>query len=229
MGISHSALLLSYGSGAAPNNREAEYIATTTSSDSDNSYSFAGQSFGAADATRRIFVAFMWHYDGGIHRSIDTVTIGGNSATIHVQGGHSGGATGFGVGIASAVVAAGTSGTIVISNDDTLDGMRIATFRTINMERSTPFDTGSDGASGSTDDLHVTVNVPEFGLIIGAHNNSTGANNHVTWSGVTERFDSFGESVAMDYNMDEETNREIDVNLASEGDAGNHMVVVTWN
>lgn len=215
--------------GSQSNNRFVEYLSTISDGASDTDYSFSSYNIGAADATRRVFIAFFWTYSSAAHRSVTSVSIAGQSATIHIQGGHTGGVTGFGVGIASAVVASGTSGTVIVSGSNTLSAMRIAGWRTINMERTTPFDTGSNFSIGTTDDLFTAVDVPEFGFTIGAHNNSTGALNTVTWTGLTEEFDSAGQSAAWLQNMSPETGRTVGISTSSEGDAGNHLVVLSWN
>lgn len=210
-------------------NRFAEYLGGDSSLDNDSSYSFTSFPLGAAHTTRRIFVTFHWGYSAGVHRTISDVTIAGVAATIHIQQGHTGGATGFGTGIASALVPTGTSGTIVVASGSTLTSMRIGAIRTIEMIRTTPFDSDSQQSLGATADLSVSINIPEFGLAIGSHNNSSGATNTVVWSGVTEAYDDAGASAAFSYNLDLETNRVISIDTNPEGDAGNALVALSWN
>src|SRR5690349_20118800 len=72
---------------------------------SASSYTFSIDA-GAARSSRRIFLAIHWS-DGGTHRTLSSSTINGVTAN-RFQEGHSGGATGFGCAIASALVPTGS-------------------------------------------------------------------------------------------------------------------------
>ena len=71
----------------------------------------ASVTFGNARADRRIAAVIHWS-EAGTHFTLNSATIGGEAATIHVQRGHTGGSTGLGVAIVSAVVPTGTSGAV---------------------------------------------------------------------------------------------------------------------
>lgn len=68
--------------------------------------------FGTPDPLRRIIVAVHWQSFGASPQSITSITIGGVAGTIHGQDSHSGGSTGLGVAICSAIVPTGNTGNI---------------------------------------------------------------------------------------------------------------------
>lgn len=204
-------------------------------------YSFASVDFGDARADRRIFVAVHW-WEGFPHETVSSATIGGVAATIHIQDGHSGGSTGFGCAIISAVVPTGTSGTIVITTSDNsnIGTVGINTFVTYGLASSSPFDTAFAEASGTATDLTDTINVPGGGFVLAVFTSSTNATSKtVTWTGVNEIYDestpvfnfaSVRCSAGISTGLAAETGRTITADVSSNtADAGDAFVAISWN
>lgn len=218
----------------------ATYL-TRVSDTSGFSVDFTSYNIGPASPDRRVFVVIHW-CEGTIHRTISSVTIGGVSATVHIQEGHSGGSTGFGVGIASAIVPAGTSATISVTMSGSLalhtTLISISAITTIGLQLSSPFDTASDTTAVTSNNLSDTINVPAGGLVIAGFTSSTNAAiDAVTWSGVTEEYDvsqttgslNIRQSMAWSSGLSAETGRTISASPGSEANSGNAFVAVSWN
>lgn len=155
---------------------------------SGSSINFTSVSFGAAAATRRIFCYVHWSYNGGVHFPLSSATIGGVSATIHTQGGHSGGINGFGAAIISAAVPTGTSGTVATSFSSTVSAS-IAAFRVINLQNGSPTDTQSGGNSGATGNIVTNTSVAAGGvLFVVYHASNNGGSAYNSMVGSTERY-----------------------------------------
>ncbi len=205
---------------------EADYLDTfgSTMNGGNNIATATGENIGDADATRRIFANVYWG-EGGSHVSLSSMTIGGVSATIHGQGGHTGGISGFGVAIVSAIVPTGTTANFVALFSAAISGSAaFAAFRTVRLEDSSPFDSASTLSVGTSTSLSTSINIPEGGLIIGAFNYSVNADNTVTWTGATEITDRVGFSK----NLAAETNRSFGITASTQGDSGNHLLGVSW-
>lgn len=143
-------------------------------------YSFASVGIGTADSTRRVIAAAHW---GASSRTLSSATIGGVSATIHVQ---SSGAS-RGVAIFSALVPTGTTATI----DFTLSGGAVraglGVWTSINEADSAP-----TGTLTNTTTLSSTIDVPADGFVVAALTlfESSSTPTTVTWTGPTERYDA---------------------------------------
>lgn len=123
---------------------------------------------GAADAARRIFITAHWLSAGASPSVISSASIGGVPTTIHVQDGHSGGSTGLGVAILSAVVPTGTTGSVVLNG---VASPRFGVFRAVGLPAS-PTDT--DSANGvNTTSASVSVSVPANGILLAAGTGSS--------------------------------------------------------
>lgn len=188
---------------------------------------------GDADASRRIFYSFHWLYSGGTHRSISSATINGVTAAIR-QGGHSGGVSGFGAALLSALVPT-TSGSMSasITMSGTISSSRGAPIITYGLSGSTPHDSGSDTSSSISTTVSDNVDVPANGLVIAVYSGSQNATNQVTWTGATQIYDQLIQStgrasLAVSSGLSEETGRLIRAAKSNESDSGNHMVIETW-
>jgi hypothetical protein len=217
------------------NVREFSYIGISSADSIDggpNTATFNTVSFGAAAQGRRLFFTVHWQ-EGGTHRTLSSMTAGGTSVTIHSQGGHSGGLTGFGVALCSVAKDASTSGAVVCSFSSTLGftSCHVTCLRTVGLTNSSPHDTASDSSSATSTSLSTTIDVPANGLTIAAFTGSTFADKTGSWSGVTEEFDDggSGSSLAWDYDMAVQTGRTISFTVSTEADSGNHMLVLSWS
>lgn len=220
-GVSHSALMLSYGSAF-----EVSYLQRATS--------LTGFAIGDAASSRRILMLVHWREDED-HESLSSATIGGVSATIHMQGGHSGGSTGFGVAFISAVVPTGTTATIVLNFSGTVSVESISGWRLVNASNSSPSDTASDSTAVEASTVSGNLDIPEGGAVFAGYSSSTGAmSNAVSWTGATEEYDTgtggggIRVSAAWSSGMSAESNRLVRAAISSEGDAGNQLLVLSW-
>lgn len=164
------------------------FLQTSTPNTSTlTTFSFTSQNFGTADSTRRLICAV--HALGVGGSAISSATIGGISATIHTQ-------TFLGtpdmVGIISALVPTGTSGTVSITFNGNMSACGIALWRQINESVASTFDAKSNGGAGGS--TSVSMNIPSGGsLYAAATGGSLSGTATFTWSGgtgVSEQYDS---------------------------------------
>lgn len=221
--------------GASANDKVISYLSYAEKVFIASTYTFSSYSIGAAAADRRIFGIIHW-VEGGTHVPLSSVTIGGQSATIHAQAGHTGGSSGLGVAIVSALVVSGTSVSVVVNNAATVwGGCSFSAIRTTGMLRSTPFDIDTDQNGGTTADLTSSTNVDTDGLIIAAMTGSTNAvNDPVTWTGAVEQYDlAAGEgvhaSMAWQSGLAAQTGRTILADITPRMNSGNDLAVVSWS
>jgi len=152
--------------------------------DSDaTSYTFTSLGTGTADDNRQVFIVVSYIGGGYGGQSADTltsVTIGGNTATIHAT---IVAASPFWVSsIVSYPLTSGTSTTVVVSMSGTSEACAVNSFSVIGAS-STASDTLTSSATTPTG----TIDCPANGVIIGgACRNQTSS---WTWVGITERFD----------------------------------------
>lgn len=209
-----------YNAGSSAGSRTITFIDDVEEDD------WGSVNIGAADVTRRIFLA--GHTGGGVAPSFD-FTVNGNAATTHVQTGHFGGASGVHVGLGSILVPTGTTCSI-----DCDSGSIIGVWVTYGMVRTTPYDTATDTNEGVASNLSTSINVPDNGFVLAAATNSANASgSSFAWSGVTERYDRTfsGERVtgANSSILSAQTGRSIQANTSGGADAGNELAVLSWN
>ncbi len=143
--------------------------------------SFSSMNFGTANSQRRIFVAGSGYYYStkGV---LSSITIGGQSATIHVQQ-NGGGALCF---IASAIVGSGASGNINMTFSQSVAFISVGLYSATNYG-SSPYATAS--ATGSTSST-ATLNLPANGFLIASANGIAGSSSSISWTGATQDFQS---------------------------------------
>lgn len=182
-------ILLAYGAAAPPPAPSITFLQVTEDTSTQTTYTFAGVNFGAADSTRRIVVVV--HFGSAIARTFNSGTIGGVGATIHLTAVNT---AAMRVGIMSALVPTGTSGTITVTLSGTAAHCKIASYRALNETAGSPL-TANDIA-GSAGLLTTTINVPANGWVVGGASFSlTGPSSH-TWTGLTEQYDApYGDAV----------------------------------
>jgi hypothetical protein len=202
---------------------------TDTSNDSSYTFSIDG---GDAQSDRRIWTMFHW-IEGGVHRSISTVTINGVTAS-GTQAGHSGGLTGLGAGIFSAVVPSGSGAmNVVVTFANIIQGCLIDTIIGYGFAAAA-HDTDTDQTTGTADDVGVLINTAANGIIIAAFTGSTNTTgDRVAWVGVTELNDADGGmggtySTGVDTSTSSASNVAVTAQVSSHADAGNNLVVETW-
>lgn len=152
-------------------------------------YQFTNENFGSEDSTREIICVAAWRSSTTTARTISAATIGGETADVHIEASDTTGITTYmSMGIFSANVPTGTSGTVQLSLSGSCIRCAIGVFRAINLQSRTPHDTASD----TEDVLNMSLDIPAQGLL--AAGSFFNSNNAVTSSGLTEDWDEdFGE------------------------------------
>jgi hypothetical protein len=188
-------------------------------------YNFASQNFGDEDATREIVVTVHWYGLTGAS-ALNSASIGGVSATIHVQNNDDLGGAFVGSAIISASVPTGTSGTISVTFSAQCLGAAIGAYRVINLSSTTPHHTASD----DDDVINMSLNIPENGVLVACAMFETAG--VVATSGMTEDFDATLES-AVQYvggsgtGLSQETGRALSFDGAV-GPNGAAGVAASW-
>ena len=187
------------------------YLQTSSSTlDSSGTVTISSQNFGAAAVDRYIFCGLTWSSDGDGY-TLDSATIGGVSATIHVQN-EDGVAIGYGSAIISAPVPSGTSGDIVLTFNQASISVRAHAYRVTGLSSQTEFDTDTD----DDDIVSMSLNIPFGGFTLGCA--SFSSTNAITTTGLTEDFDTSGEVSGSSSDLAIETGRTISFNGGT-GDA----------
>lgn len=155
------------------------------------SRTFTGCSFGAANPTRRIFVAaYSFFYDGVTGWTITGVTIGGVAATIHTVTRTTDTATGVAIALCSAKIPTGTSGSVVVTSNRNVLYNSVAVYRSVYLEDNSPTFAQHYALAGATNPATATVTVPAKGIVLAASGIYRWATRTQTWSGVTENYDN---------------------------------------
>lgn len=176
------------------------------------SYTFPSLSFGSPNGNRYI-IAFIWWQGSFSSRTLDSVTIGGETAEIHIQRSSDGGVNPAGAAIASVHLPLGTTGTITLTLSGTCNIAGLSVARGLNLRTGTDYHANSAGL----DNENMSLNIPPHGLGLGisAELDESGT---FTITGLTEADDytvgGGGGSVGIGISekMDEETARTINFN-----------------
>lgn len=210
-------------------NQESSFIGSQLIGNGSASYSVSIP-MGNASAQRRVVVTVHWVTNTD-NIALSSAAIGGVGATIHVQRGHTGGATGLGVAIISAIVPTGTTGNLDL------------TFSTANTTRvfagiyrlknyNTLVNTGNDQTTGTTGALSTSVSTTSPGVVIGAYTGSTATvGTDIAWTNVTEQFEiantgRFGSAWATGLStgsLNVQATQGVIIN------AGNDLVATSWS
>jgi len=199
--------------------RSLSYRTAAVDETDTNSYSFASQDFGTADANRHLIIAITGEAVSG-SIAISSVTIGGVSATITVQASSDDATKGV-AGIAIAAVPSGATGTVAVTFNANARYAGIAVWAAYNLASATAVDTASS-TSGTADptSLNVDTAINDFVIAVGRSDNASSA----AWTGVTKRFDlTYGgtdEHTGGDHTATTaETPRTVQYNMSSAGRA----------
>jgi hypothetical protein len=224
-------MLLAYGA-AVVTPPSIEYIATTMDAVDRTTYTFAGASIGAADATRRVFAICYWAQASSL--TLSSATIAGGAATIHLQA--TGSPSPFpGQAIISALVPTGTTATIAFTLSGGAISGQVAVFRALNEANTSPHDTMSD-TTLSANTLSGTIDIPSGGwLLSGAYHTRSGGPGVIGWTGNTVAFEqqaensSFRISAALDNGMTVEAGRTVSSNSPTGTTTAASLVSVSWS
>lgn len=149
------------------------------------SKTFSSVSVGTADSLRYVLVGICATSSGNGSKTISSVTVAGNSATLLVQGTpvDEGSSNYTVVGFAVIALATGTTANIVVTCSGSMYSYSIAVWKLINLQSTTPVATASAGAASP---LSGSIAVSAGGSAFGMAGAASGI---FTWSGITERFD----------------------------------------
>jgi hypothetical protein len=163
-------------SGLIGGSKELSYIGLTSSVSTTSSFSFAGVSLGAADAGRYVIVAFASPECG----TVNSVTIGGEAASILVQITDSG--NDVTACLAIAAVPTGATGTIAVACSGSGEGAGVAVWRALGLPGASAIDTDSNLTLSG-----LTLDAAGGGFVIAVACNKSDFT--TSWSGATENFD----------------------------------------
>lgn len=163
------------------------FVTTANDNDNNTNYSISGVSIGAAAADRRVFALLCWSSTATGARTLNSASIGGVSATIHVQDGMSdSGQGGLAAAIVSAAVPTGTTATIAASLSGQGGSLDVGVYRVTGLGSATPHDTQSNTVSNGAPS--VSLNVPARGFVLAVVNHAATSSGN-TWVGVDEDYD----------------------------------------
>lgn len=209
------------------------WLGTTTHlSGPSSSFNFTSQSFGAAYPTRVMTYAVHWIV-GSVAHTLSSATIGGVTATINKQVGHTGGTTGLGVALISALVPLGTSGTVALTFSGSCDECAISPFRNTDLISATPFDTLSVNGINHTD-ISGSIDVPSNGALIIAGTGSTNTTGvPISFTGAAEVYDEDMVTdgrmgAALTIGLSAQGSRSCRFNMGSIPDSGTCMVAISF-
>ncbi|TGV26329.1 hypothetical protein [Mesorhizobium sp. M4B.F.Ca.ET.143.01.1.1] len=189
----------------------------------------ATANIGAATASRRVAVVVHWN-EFSSHRTITSATIGGMAATIHVQRGHTGGVTGLGVGIISAIVPTGTTATVAITLSGGAGAVSFGVWRLV--KYSTVVATGSDEQSVTSGSVIVNIATTAPSFVLAGYTGSTNISTiDPTWTNATSRYqeDLTIHASGADVSGLGTGSVTITANPGSNPDSGDDLVVVSWS
>lgn len=167
------------------------YLEDATSTADLQTYTFSSQNLGTAASDRCIVVTIGTRDTGATTKTIDSVTIGGVSATIVIQKQYA--VTNSTVsGIAIAAVPTGTTGDVVITMSEAMLRMATSIYRVDGVDCTVSTDAEGSIVSGPSASLYV----PAGGVAVGTGAFSS-AGSTVTWSGLTEDTDTMIESLML--------------------------------
>ena len=155
-----------------------------------NPVTFSNADFGTEAADRYIIVGYSTRNDS---RTINSVTIGGISATILVQQGDGNTTT----GMAIAAVPTGTSGDVVVTLDGTADAHYLGVWAATGLASATPVATATSSGNGSDAGAQsFTMNTDANGFVIVVDGSAAGGNGPedpaTVSSNLTLRYDGVG-------------------------------------
>lgn len=162
------------------------YVNTYASTANATSYTFNTSDIGAADDSRRVVVVVMASSSNTSARTLSSLTIGGVTATIHVNV-----SSLRTISIASLAVSTGTTANIVATMSGACNNCTIVIYRLVNFASAFPQSTTSNTQTATSINANVVVSEKSFVIagVIAAINTNTTA----TWTNVTEDLDTLNE------------------------------------
>jgi len=170
---------------------ELTFLQANQDGASATEYTFSGESLGAAAADRYIIIGVN---SRGLNatRTLDAVTVGGESATVVTQTPNTTSHTTLS-GIAIVLVASGTTGDVVVTFDAGMLRCGIGLWRADSLDSATPNDTGGSTAADPTYDIDINAGGFAVGTVhaVGDVGQAT-----AVWTGIAEDYDQQLEGVS---------------------------------
>lgn len=190
-------------------------------------------SFGEVGPSRRIAVAVHW-CAGATNLTLSSATIGGISATIHIQDSHTGGSTSLGVAIVSALVPTATSGTVSVTfSASGATDLRVVTYRLVDCSIN---NTASARGAGVTSCITSITLSGTSVLILAGQGSTNTTGNGMIFGGATENYDfDMGGALsgrwggALNVNIAAQANRPISLDMGVIADSGVELVAASFN
>lgn len=176
------------------------FLQCATDTTDGSSFTFSAQNTGTASSDRYTIVGVLVEDAGELH-NVDSLTVGGDSATEIVD---EGGTTSV-LNSAIYILAnpSGTSEDIVVTPSETVTSMSVCVWQANNLESATATDTASD-SDRNANPMTLDLNVSADGIAVAVCADFSAAGTY-TWVGLTERDDAEpGEHIrtAADYDED---------------------------
>lgn len=159
------------------------FLQSTSSGTDLQTYTFSSQNLGTASSDRYILVAIVAR-DSENNISINSLTVGGVTATISTQAARNDTSNSSLVGIGIAAVPTGTTGDVVVQFNTTVLRCGIALYSATALNP-----TYYGKSSVALNDPSTTVNVPANGYVL-AVGTTASATATATWTGLTENVDA---------------------------------------
>lgn len=192
------------------------YVTQATAAGGTSTATFSGISIGAEDPSRLVVVCLMVT-SGGL-RTVSSLTIAGGSAV-----GVRNDASTEHVSIWRRPVATGTTADIAVTMDGTASSFGIAVYALYNLASGSPVSSATGRVTSAASNAR-TVAVSEGGLVVAAH--LIGSSTAISWTGVTEDFESGVRSSASDQNL--AANASYLVATTWSGSATSRLTVASW-
>ena len=179
-----------------------------------NSYNLGGgtspsvsASIGTAAADRYVFILVSGYRNANNQGAVTSVTIGGNTATLHANIGGGSIAATLAACVAGLLVPSGTSATVVVNFSDSFTDSGIGVIAVTGLNSTTPFDSDAvlAGTGGIVGSISANIDVPGNGLMLAVEADI--GNGAHTWTNATEVYEG---DVTVTYTG------TLDVNLAAQ-------------
>ena len=179
-------LLLGVGGYRTPNGLLTYIGSPTQQSGTSGSVTFTNANIGTASSDRLVIALLTAVRTTISARTLSSVTIGGNGATVHVSAvQNASGSAGINCSISSLVVTSGTTATIVGNYSGAFTTGVLNVYTLTGYNSATPVATNSNVVASG--DPSTTINITGVGAAVGLWCGSSGTVGSPTWTGLSTR------------------------------------------
>lgn len=161
-----------------------QWIGATSTVSTTSTYTFSGVDIGTPSATRLVVIGVSGYNSAGSSRTLNSVTVGGNSATVNIGTAVSAILPG---GVASIADSTNSTADIVVTFSGSCSQCAILVWAITDLSSNTPIQALTDGGSFS-----LSLSVQQAGPYIAFVRGGTSSN--ITWTGIIENVDGIGSS-----------------------------------